>query len=116
MNDTRDTPPGDLPDPAAAETLLDEATIGETVARDAGLPFTRIDPLALAHRQRMHRPGQLLGQRGIDLPLPRHPADSGEGGALDADVEVALAALAMAGVAPVAFAVVHHLQAGGGEG
>jgi hypothetical protein len=59
----------------------------------------------------MHRPGEFVGQGGVDLPLARDARHAGEGGGLDQDVEMTLPTLAVAGVAGVAIGVIHHFEA-----
>ena len=58
----------------------------------------------------MHRPGQFIGQGRIDLPLAGHARHAGEGRRLDQDIEMALAAFAVAGVAGVAVGVINHFK------
>jgi hypothetical protein len=51
---------------------------------------------------------QKIGERGVDRPLPFHPAHPFESLRLDLDREMALAAAVVAGMAAVAGAVVGH--------
>ena len=71
------------------------------------------------NRERVQRAGQLLGQRPVDHPLPRHLGGSGERLRLDQHVEMAFATRRGAGVARVAVRVVDDLQPdwleGGGQ-
>ena len=59
----------------------------------------------------MNRACQLLGQHGMDLPLTGNPADAFKGLAFQKDVEMALSAFPVSGMAVMPVTVVNHLEA-----
>lgn len=65
------------------------------------------------YRQRMDALMQQIGQRMVHRALPRHPALTDEGRALDLDREVAFARSVMAGMAAMPLAVVDHRKMAG---
>jgi len=57
----------------------------------------------------MNRARQFRRQDGMDLPLTGHPADACKGLAFQQDVEMALSAFPVSGMAVVPVTVVDHL-------
>lgn len=64
----------------------------------------------------MHRPGQFLGQRGVDPAVALDAGQAGEDGRYDFDPEMTLPALSGAGMAGVKMGLVDDEEPLGSEG